>query len=242
MARDVALLDRAAKTGESVFAIYSWARPTLSFGRNQRAVGRYDRSRLGERTIDVVRRPTGGRAILHHREITYSVTAPLREKEPLRAAYERINAVLLDGLARIGVTASIARGGKAVKPGATPCFESPSDGEIVVSGRKLIGSAQWRGKSSFLQHGSILIDDDQTSLASLAADDAEDAALAPPPPATLRGVLGDAPESADVASAMFEAVNKNEMTLGAIIDEDEIRPAALDLLPEFLDEKWTWRR
>jgi lipoate-protein ligase A len=242
MARDAALLARAAKTGESVFSVYCWERPTLSFGRNQRARGQYDRARLSERSVDVVRRPTGGRAILHHREITYSVTAPLRDDESLRAAYDRINGILLAGLASLGVRATIARGGKALAPGPIPCFELPAEGEIVARGRKLIGSAQWRGESAFLQHGSILVDDDQSSLAALAAQGATEAVRIPPPPATLRSLLGRAPDSTEVARAMFDAVSENEGAYGTGLAEDEIRGAALELVPEFLDEEWTWRR
>jgi lipoate-protein ligase A len=242
MARDAALLTRAARTGESVFSVYSWERPTLSFGRNQRARGQYHRARIDEREMDVVRRPTGGRAILHHREITYSVTAPLTESESLRGAYERINLILLDGLLRLGVKASIATGGKAMKPGPIPCFELPSDGEITAAGRKLVGSAQWRGESAFLQHGSILVDDDQTSLASLASDDAEGPVVAPPAPATLRALLGRAPEPEELAAAMFDSVRERENVEGAALQEDEIRAAALDIVPDYLDDAWTWRR
>ena len=242
MARDAALLTRSSNTGESIFSIYTWSRPTLSFGRNQRARGRYDLGRIGERGMDVVRRPTGGRAILHHREITYSVTAPIRESESLRAAYESINVILIDGLRRLGIDASISRGGRAMKPESNPCFEAPSDGEIVAGGRKLVGSAQWRGDSAYLQHGSILVDDDQTRLASLAAADAPSLAVTPPLPATLRALLGRTPESSEVASVMFDSVREREGTDFAGLSEDEIRGAALELVPSYLDEEWTWRR
>ncbi len=241
MARDSALIARAAATGESVFSIYSWERPTLSFGRNQRALGQYRRERIGDCQLDVVRRPTGGRAILHHREITYSVAAPLRESESLRDAYERINLILLAGLSRIGIDASIARGGKAIEPGASPCFQLPSDGEVMADGRKLVGSAQWRGDSAFLQHGSILIDDDQSTLASLGAEGSEAAAL-PTAPATVRALIGRAPESAELAAAMFDAVGELEQVTGTPLDENDVRSAALDMLPGFLDDNWTWRR
>src|SRR5512132_3240243 len=83
MARDMALLSRAARTGETVFSIYSWSHPTLSFGRNQPAAGLYDVEKIRDAEMDVVRRPTGGRAILHHREVTYSVTAPVKDAPPL---------------------------------------------------------------------------------------------------------------------------------------------------------------
>ena len=242
MARDAALLARSSRTGESVFILYSWERPTLSFGRNQRARGEYDSGRIGARGLDVVRRPTGGRTILHHREITYSVTAPLEGSASLRETYERINLILLDGLSRLGVKASISSGGKAMQPSSNPCFTAPSDGEIVADGRKLVGSAQWRGETAMLQHGSILIDDDQTSLASLAASGSVAAAIAPPAPATLTALLGKPPAASDVASAMFSALCDKEQTRATGLDETEIRGAALALVPLYTDEAWTWRR
>src|SRR5262245_57411885 len=93
MAVDEALMERARTTGEWVLRVYSWAAPCVSFGRNQTARGRYDIERIRERGLDVVRRPTGGRAILHDPEITYSVTAPVGGAGDLRDSYSRINRV-----------------------------------------------------------------------------------------------------------------------------------------------------
>ncbi|HMA19794.1 MAG TPA: hypothetical protein VKO87_03265, partial [Gemmatimonadaceae bacterium] len=97
MARDSALMDRARETGETVFSVYSWERPTLSLGRNQTALDKYDLAEIERRGMDVVRRPTGGRALLHWREVTYSVTARISERESLSESYERINRILLRG-------------------------------------------------------------------------------------------------------------------------------------------------
>ena len=74
MSRDAALMRRAGRTGEIVFSVYAWERPTLSFGRNQTARERYNPGLVAELGLDVVRRPTGGRALVHYREVTYSVT------------------------------------------------------------------------------------------------------------------------------------------------------------------------
>src|SRR5687768_9379739 len=112
MARDSALQTRAARTGETVFSIYSWTRPTLSFGRHQPAAGLYDIEKLRSANVETVRRPTGGRAILHDREVTYSVTAPLRGAAPLRQTYARFNRILLDGLRRLGVDVELASPGE----------------------------------------------------------------------------------------------------------------------------------
>src|SRR4029078_3015436 len=71
MARDAGLMDRARSSGEVAVSIYSWSKPTLSLGRNQAALGLYDLAQIAERGIHVVRRPTGGRGLLHWREVTY---------------------------------------------------------------------------------------------------------------------------------------------------------------------------
>ena len=245
MARDTALQARAAETSETVFSIYSWARPTLSFGRHQPAMGLYDLARIRAAGVDVVRRPTGGRAILHNREVTYSVTAPLEDAEPLRATYSRINRILLDGLTRLGVVAGLASPGeRAQAPGIRPCFETPGEGELVADGGKLVGSAQWRDGGALLQHGSILVEDDQSSLPSFAAGatNGSTGGGSIAQPATLAALLGRAPDAAEVASAMFDAVRSLEDADASEFTEDEIRAEALQHLPRFLDEEWTWRR
>src|SRR5688572_18807484 len=122
MACDLALMDRARSTGEAVLRVYSWSAPTLSFGRNQKTTG-YDAADLARKGIDVVRRPTGGRAILHHREITYSVTAPVPARQSLSEGYAWINELLLAALRSIGVDAEIAaRWERAPVPDSNPCF------------------------------------------------------------------------------------------------------------------------
>jgi lipoate-protein ligase A len=218
-------------------------RPTLSFGRNQPAIGLYDVQRIETAGLDVVRRPTGGRAILHDHEVTYSVTAPIDAAEPLREAYSRINRILLDGLARLGVVAGIAAPSeRAPAPSIRPCFETPGEGELVADGGKLVGSAQWRDGGALLQHGSILVEDDQSSLNSFSAGAMNESFSSIGQPATLTALLGRAPDATEVASAMFDAVRALEDADATELDEDEIRAAALRQLPRFLDTEWTWRR
>src|SRR3954469_9738021 len=144
MARDIALQARAARSGETVFSIYGWSRPKLSFCRNQRSWRVNDRDKIRAADIDVVRRPTGGRAILHRREVTYSVTAPI-DSASLREAYVRINCILQTGLSRLGVRVeSVPRLERTPVAGVRSCFEIPAEGELVAQGAKLVGSAQWR--------------------------------------------------------------------------------------------------
>jgi lipoate-protein ligase A len=242
MARDTALHARAARTGETVFSIYSWSRPTLSFGRNQPATGLYDLGKIRAAGIDVVRRPTGGRAILHHREITYSVTAPVKDAPPLRETYSRINRILQTGLGALGVVVEAALPSeRAAAPSARPCFETPGEGELIARGSKLVGSAQWRDDGALLQHGSILVNDDQSQLTVFTPGAQEEGALIPAP-ATLHALLGRSPGAGEVASVMFDAVRSLEDADAAELAEDDVREEALDHVSHFLDEDWTWRR
>ena len=240
MAVDEALMARARQTGEAVFRVYTWAQPTLSFGRNQTAVGIYDAQRARDRGIAVVRRLTGGRALLHHCEVTYSVTAPLASILSLRESYARINRLLVDGLQRLGVAVEIAAPReRAVAPTAAPCFERPATGELVIDGKKLVGSAQWRDEGVMLQHGSILIHDDQPLVSALAVTDVP----APQPAATLTASLGRVPTADDVATALFDAVRALECGHADEIDLDSAVDGARQCaLSRYLDERWTWRR
>jgi lipoate-protein ligase A len=242
MARDTALQARAARSGETVFSIYSWSSPTLSFGRNQPASGLYDLEKIRAAGIDVVRRPTGGRAILHHREVTYSVTAPVKDAAPLRETYSRINRIIQTGLSQLGVMVEAASAaGRAAGPSVRPCFETPAEGELVAHGSKLVGSAQWRDDGALLQHGSILVNDDQSGLGVLASGEQAVPALIPAP-ATLHALLGRSPSAEEVASAMFDAVRSLEDADASELAEGDIRDETLENVPHFLDEDWTWRR
>lgn len=240
MAVDEALLERARATGETVCRVYSWSRPTLSLGRNQTAVGHYDLALAAATGTDIVRRPTGGRAVLHHREITYAVAAPAPETGSLRESYAAVNRLLHDALARLGVEVRDAKPtARAPAPSLAPCFELPTRDELVVDGRKLVGSAQWRDDGAFLQHGSILVDDDQSRIARLALHPTPPV----PPPATLRAALGRAPEPAELASAVLAGVRALEdPAAGWWKGDDTLWAAAERLRARYLDDAWTWRR
>src|SRR6185295_2345814 len=108
MALDEALLERARRTGEATLRVYTWAQPTLSLGRNQRARGVYDPMLAAQHGVHIVRRITGGRALLHHREITYSVSAPTHSDVSLAGSYLAINRILLHALRGLGVPAEVA--------------------------------------------------------------------------------------------------------------------------------------
>jgi lipoate-protein ligase A len=240
MSIDAGLLDRARGTGEAVLRVYSWRRATLSFGRHESVRGRFLSASLQAAGVDAVRRPTGGRVLIHDREVTYSVTAPTQEGESLHASYRGINAILLSALGRLGVQAAEAPRGPPLRPGdsgAFACFATPSAGELVVGDRKLVGSAQVRERGALLQHGSILVDDDQPRIAALAS-----VPVTPPPPAaTLHDCLGRRPSYEEVRDALFAALVASAP--GATpLPADEARSHAGRHRAQFTSPEWTWRR
>ena len=239
MALDEALMRRAGRTGEAVFRIYGWSAPTLSLGRNQRARGFYDCERARGLGIAFVRRPTGGRALLHHREITYSATLPARDARAAGEAYDFINEVLLEGLRRVGVSARRASGAPAIPPGARPCFDLPSAHEIAIEDRKLVGSAQWRRDGALLQHGSILVHDDQSLIPRLMTAGGTSA----PRAATLAEALGRTPSFDEVAQPLLGALaSLAAQHVAPLAPDDFLDADRRDLQHSYGDDEWTWRR
>ena len=238
MAVDAGLMARARDTRESVFRVYEWSRPTLSFGRHEAVRGRFDRATLTARGYDAVRRPTGGRVLLHDGDVTYSVTAPTGSAEPMRAAFTRINAVLADALHRLGIDAAPAIVTRRERsPGHDACFAAPSAGELVVADRKLVASAQRQEGGALLQHGSILLVDRQRSLVDLAVTPMP----TPAPAATVEGALGRSVERAEVyaalRAALETAVGRAEpLAAGEAID------CSVPFVSKYADSEWTWRR
>ncbi len=158
MAVDEALLDSVA-AGESVpvLRLYGWSPPCLSLGYAQRAADA-DHARIAARGWGIVRRPTGGKAILHADELTYSLTLPL--SHPIAAgdiveSYRRISRALMVAIQNIGLDPNAERMTADKRSIGPVCFETPSHYEITTAGRKLVGSAQLRRKATLLQHGSL---------------------------------------------------------------------------------------
>jgi lipoyl(octanoyl) transferase len=237
MSLDAGLMDRARQTGEAVLRVYGWSRPTLSFGRHESVRGRFTAEQLELENVGAVRRPTGGRVLMHDREVTYSVTAPAPDDERLKQSYRRINAMLIAALARLGVpVVEAAIDSAARRPGGAACFAEPSAGELVVGNRKLVGSAQLRESGALLQHGSILIDDDQPRIAELAARPITPAV----PAATLRAALGRAPEYNEVRDALRAALVEAEGD-PLPLDCHEASQFAAPHRARFASTEWTWR-
>jgi lipoate-protein ligase A len=159
MAADEAILEAVGR-GDSLptLRLYAWEPACLSLGYAQ-PISDVDIPRLQRRGWEVVRRLTGGRAVLHTDEITYSVIAPLSEPRvagTVLEAYSRLAVALVETLRLINLPVEVQeRAGTDNKIPNPVCFEVPSTSEITVGGKKLVGSAQARRREGILQHGSL---------------------------------------------------------------------------------------
>ena len=161
MAVDEAILEGIANEGSPpTLRLYAWDPPCLSLGYAQ-PIGDVDLEALKAHGWDIVRRPTGGRAILHTDELTYSIIG--RQDDPHLAgsvieSYQRLSQALLQALTLLGIPA-VAEAHPLLPAGSDPkgpvCFEVPSNYEITYDHKKIIGSAQARRKGTVLQHGSF---------------------------------------------------------------------------------------
>ncbi len=166
MALDEVLTFSCARgEGAPVLRLYTWDRPTVSVGYAQVLEREVDLEACRRLGFAVVRRPTGGRAVLHQHELTYAVAFPKGLLGPggVQEDYRRISQGLVLGLRRLGVAASLSRGSGGRGPVSGVCFLGTSRFEVTVAGRKLVGSAQRRFRDAVLQHGSLLLDLDRAA-------------------------------------------------------------------------------
>lgn len=164
---DSELLESAIKERkkEPIFRLYGWNPPCVSLGRNQND-SFLNREFLQNNNIDVVRRLTGGRALLHDNEITYSFICPvsyLKNGEHVISSYKEISQVLIDKFQKLGIELDFG-GNKPVKTSFDYCMLISTGADLCYKGKKLIGSAQCRKNDYILQHGSILYDYNKTLL------------------------------------------------------------------------------
>lgn len=164
---DSDLLDSAIenKLDYPIFRLYAWKPACVSLGRNQKD-DFLDRSFLKENNIDVVRRLTGGRALLHADEITYSFICPtlyLKNGVHVVSSYKEISRILIGKFKTIGIDLDFGSN-KPIKTGFDYCMLISTGADLCYHGKKLIGSAQCRKQGYILQHGSILYDYDKALL------------------------------------------------------------------------------
>jgi lipoate-protein ligase A len=137
---------------------YQWEKPTVSLGYSQHAGKAVDLEFCRKNGIDIVRRMTGGKMVLHHQEVTYCIcSSDVGIFSPtLVQSYRAISEALMRGLMRMGIRCTLAGETPSFYArGSLPCFSHPARNEIEVDGKKIVGSAQKRTKDRFIQHGSI---------------------------------------------------------------------------------------
>ena len=249
MAVDEVLLDGvAAGSSPPTLRFYTWMPACLSLGYFQpfSVVNVEGCRKLG---IDIVRRPTGGRAILHDRELTYSVALPaslLGHDAGILPSYRRLSLALQAGLQRLGIDVSLAPESEAPTRAVhgPACFDRPSAHEILLRGRKVVGSAQVRRAGALLQHGSIVIEPRIETLVACLRLDEDPMTVARRLGGRVAG-LAEAGrfEPASIAGAIAEAFAREfDVQLGpGRLTEGESRATGLLVRSKYQSPDWTRR-
>lgn len=150
------------KISAPVVRFYAFDEPSMTIGYNQRYGNGFDVGFIEEKAIPVTRRITGGRAVFHDGDLTYSFTAPLNcfssenGETQLESRYKKLSEVFLNGFKRMNIDVAL-NDGKSEKPFTANCFTSSSIYEITLKGKKILGSAQVFSENAFLQQGTILV-------------------------------------------------------------------------------------
>lgn len=229
MAIDEALWrSRQAGVAPPTLRFFAWAPPTVSLGYGQPLDRHVDVEACRRLGVGLVRRPTGGSAIYHdgpERELTYSVAATAEDlgvSADLLDTYRWIGRALVRGLRGLGAAAEMIPTGRGLGRDPAFCFARTAAFEIEIAGKKVVGSAQRRQGTSFLQHGAVL----------LGVDEARLRALFPTTPApldsmtTLEAALGTRPTFEEVAAVLreaFEAEHRLSLVPGGLTDDESAR-------------------
>lgn len=171
MAVDEFLFHSVKKHPRTYLRFYSWIRPTVSLGCSQRVEKVLNIELCRKKGIDIVRRMTGGKVVLHHEEVTYSIASSEDGifSSSIQESYRLISEALMEGLRRLGLKPYMTSFHPAsYAKGNLPCFSYPAKDEVEVNGKKIIGSAQKRVEKSFIQHGSIPLRNTSSLLKNIA--------------------------------------------------------------------------
>lgn len=240
MACDQAMLEAAiaahadGRDPTVTLRLYAWDPPAVSLGYHQRAED-VDRDRLAKAGITVVRRPTGGRAILHARELTYAICGPLSlfgRRVGVLESYRLLSTAILAGLEeRLGIRAELAKGRPPKGPvdrAPVACFQRPAQCDAVADGKKVVGSAQVRRGDCFLQHGSIPLEPREM--------EEREALLGEGAPAiealgSLAEAAGRPVSWAEAAEALTTGFTK---TLGVVLEEGQLCPYEQEVMESLM--------
>jgi lipoyl(octanoyl) transferase len=254
MAVDEAILESVGqRLVPPTLRLYAWNPPCLSLGYAQPSSD-VDQQALLQNSWHLVRRPTGGRAILHADELTYSVIAPLNDpvvSGPVLESYSRISQALLNALQILSLHARADKTQplpNTSQPDSPVCFEVPSSYEITVNQKKLIGSAQSRRRDGVLQHGSLPLSGDLSRITcALVYPDQttrqENARRLLEHATTLENVLGHSISWETAASAFEQAFIDTfhiDLQLDSLSPTEEQRAESL-LADKYANSAWTYR-
>jgi lipoate-protein ligase A len=219
---------RQAGSSPPTLRFFAWAPPTVSLGYGQRLDRQVDVEACRRLGVGVVRRPTGGSALYHdgpERELTYSVSATAEDlgvSADLLDTYRWIGRALVRGLEALGAAAEMVSTGRGLGRDPAFCFARTGAFEIEVGGKKLVGSAQRRQGTSFLQHGAILLAVDAPRLGALFPTTRDPLASL----TTLEAATGRRPTFEEVAAALrtaFEVEHGLRLVPGGLTDEETAR-------------------
>lgn len=233
MAVDRAILD-AHQAGEMLptLRLYRWERPTVSLGRFQ-AVDDVDRAVCSAEGVDLCRRPTGGRGVLHDDEVTYSIVAGVRDGLPrgVSASYRRLCGALVEAYRELGVSAELTarpRGDRA----SGACYLHATDADLSLGAAKLSGSAQvWSG-TTCLQHGSFVLSRDSAREARVFRLGTEGASALERDTSTIESALGYRPHRPELTQCLLVGLASG---LGAAFEPQELTAQELVAAEAVLD-------
>jgi lipoate-protein ligase A len=238
MATDEAILRAvAANTAPPTLRLFAWEPPCLSLGRNQQASD-VNHHKLAEAGFDLVRRPTGGQAILHIDELTYSISLPTddpRVRESILETCQHLSQGLIAALQTLEVESAKARQHQPGNRSSGPvCFETVADHEIAVDNRKLVGSAQMRIKGAVLQHGTLPLSGDITRICALLASPADSVKVLSRA-TTLERILSREVSWEEAATAMARGFSS---ALNVFLNPGELNPTELTAAAKLREEKY----
>lgn len=253
MAIDEAIFQETVKNKKPpTLRFFGWHPAAVSIGYFQELKTEINFNQCQWSGVDIVRRITGGKAVYHHDEVTYSLTAGSSAKifpGNISGTYEKISLCLARGLSELGINAHLAEGEKSAaskkKNGSSCCFSIPSGNELLVDGRKICGSAQMRTHGGFLQHGSLLMTFDPVETAALilsswASEPAEKLRRS----VTAVNEVISSPVSPERLCAVLQKGFINE--LGIDLSEEPLTPAEKELsaclVEKYESHAWNWQR
>jgi len=251
MAIDEAIFRETIKNKEQpTIRFYGWQPAAVSIGYFQDPQSELNLAQCGNMGIDIVRRLTGGKAVFHNDEITYSVTAGVGEKSfpaDILGTYKVISDCLIQGLAHLGIKARLAKDCRVVKDVdlKSCCFSVASRNEILVAGRKICGSAQMRTSGGFLQHGSLLLTFDPVKALSviLPSSTSEQLAKLRKTVVAINEVIANPIETSDICHTLKKGFAK---VLGIEIAEESLTPSEItlknELIKKYEDLNWKTKR